>query len=83
MFRLMQQLHQISSNVQAQATESAGRSRQVETLAREGIENVHQNIGSMEETTRQVDRASLEIQELEETCLQWLFLLRWESCWDT
>ncbi len=66
----MQQLHQISSNVQAQAIEAAGRSHQVETLAREGIENVHQNIGSMEETTRQVGRASLEIQELEQSARQ-------------
>ena len=66
----MRQLHQISSNVQAQATEAAGRSRQVETLAREGIGNVHQNIGSMEETTRQVGRASLEIQELEQSAQQ-------------
>ncbi|MBI5627101.1 MAG: Tar ligand binding domain-containing protein [Nitrosomonadales bacterium] len=66
----MRQLHQISSTVQAQAVEAAGRSRQVETLAREGIENVHQNIGSMEETTRQVGRASLEIQELEQSARQ-------------
>jgi len=66
----MQQMHQISSNVQAQAIEAAGRSRQVEALAREGIEHVHQNIGSMEETTRQVSRASVEIQELEQSAQQ-------------
>ncbi len=66
----MRQLHQISSDVQAQAVEAAGRSRKVETLAREGIENVRQNIGSMEETTRQVGRASLEIQELEQSAQQ-------------
>ncbi len=66
----MRQLHQISSNVQAQAIEAEGRSRQVETLAREGIGNVHQNIGSMEETTRQVGRASEEIQELEQSAQQ-------------
>ncbi|MFZ4536793.1 methyl-accepting chemotaxis protein [Propionivibrio sp.] len=63
----MQQLHQISSNVQTKAIEAADRSRRVETLAREGIENVHQNIGSMEETTQQVSRASVEIQELEQS----------------
>ncbi|TAN84364.1 MAG: methyl-accepting chemotaxis protein, partial [Gallionella sp.] len=66
----MKRLHQISSDVQAQATGAAGRSRQVEALAREGIGNVHQNIGSMEETTRQVGRASLEIQELEQSAQQ-------------
>jgi len=66
----MQQMHQISSNVQAQAIEAAGRSRQVEALAREGIQNVHQNIGSMEETTQQVSRASLEIQDLEQSAQQ-------------
>jgi len=66
----MQQMHQISSNVQAQAIEAADRSRQVETLAREGIKNVQQNIGSMEEATRQVSRASDEIQELEQSAQQ-------------
>ena len=66
----MQQMHQISSNVQTQAIEAADRSHQVEKLAREGIDNVRQNIGSMEETTRQVGRASAEIQELEESAQQ-------------
>jgi methyl-accepting chemotaxis protein len=61
----MQQVHQISSEVQAQAVDAADRSDQVEKLAREGIDNVRQNIGSMEETTYQVSRASVEIQELE------------------
>ena len=63
----MQQLHQISSDVQTQAIEAASRSGQVESLAQEGIENVRRNIGSMEETTRQVSRASLEIQDLEQS----------------
>ena len=62
----MQQVHQISSEVQAQAIDASDRSDQVEKLAREGIENVRQNIGSMEETTHQVNRASAEIQELEQ-----------------
>lgn len=66
----MQQMHQISSDVQTQAIEAAERSHQVEALAREGIENVRQNIGSMEETTRQVSRASNEIQELEQSAQQ-------------
>jgi len=66
----MQQLHQISSNVQEQAIEAAGRSHQVEALAREGIRNVQQNIGSMQETTQQVSRASDEIQELEQSAQQ-------------
>ena len=62
----MQQVHQISSDVQVQAIDASDRSDQVEKLAREGIENVRQNIGSMEETTHQVGRASGEIQELEQ-----------------
>ncbi|MBK7674583.1 MAG: methyl-accepting chemotaxis protein [Candidatus Accumulibacter sp.] len=62
----MQQVHQISSEVQVQAIDASDRSDQVEKLAREGIENVRQNIGSMEETTYQVSRASVEIQELEQ-----------------
>lgn len=41
----MQQVHQISSDVQVQAIDASDRSDQVEKLAREGIENVRQNIG--------------------------------------
>ncbi len=63
----MRQLHQVSSSVQSQAIEAADRSRQVETLAHEGIGSVHQNIGFMEETAKQVGRASVEIQELEQS----------------
>ncbi len=66
----MQQLHQISSSVQVQAIEASDRSRQVEGLAREGIENVRQNIVSMEETTQQVSRTAVEIQELEQSAVQ-------------
>ena len=62
----MQQVQQISSEVQVQAMDASDRSDQVEKLAREGIENVRQNIGSMDETTLQVSRASAEMQELEE-----------------
>jgi methyl-accepting chemotaxis protein len=62
----MQQVHQISSEVQAQAVEASDHSDQVEKFAREGIANVRQNIGSMEETTHQVSRASVEVLELEQ-----------------
>lgn len=63
----MQQLHQTSSEVQAQALQTAERSKNVETMAQEGIEYVHRNIDSMEETTALVGRASTEIQELEQS----------------
>jgi len=66
----MQQLHNTSSAVQDQAMKAAERSRQVEALAREGIENVRQNINAMEDTTREVRRASSEIGELEESAHQ-------------
>ena len=61
----MQHVHRISRQVQEQAIDAANRSGQVEQLAREGIDNVRQNIDSMEDATRQVGRASSEIQELE------------------
>ncbi|HTY03123.1 MAG TPA: cache domain-containing protein [Rhodocyclaceae bacterium] len=61
----MQQLHQISADVQAKAIETASRSSEVEAMASAGIENVRQNIASMQDTTTQVSRASAEIQELE------------------
>ena len=63
--KAMHHVHQISAGVQVQAFDAANRSDQVEKLAREGIENVRQNIASMEATTRQVGHASGEIQELE------------------
>jgi len=63
---VMQQVHQISSDVQVQAIDASGRSDEVERLAREGIANVQQNIGSMDETTHQVSRAANEVQELEQ-----------------
>ena len=63
---VMQQVHQISSDVQVQAIDASGRSDEVERLAREGIANVHKNIGSMDDTTHQVSRAASEVQELEQ-----------------
>ena len=63
---VMQQVHQISSDVQVQAIDASGRSDEVERLAREGIANVQKNIGSMDETTHQVSRAANEVQELEQ-----------------
>lgn len=62
----MQQVRQISSEVQIQAIDASDRSDRVEKLAREGIENVRQNIDSMNEATHQVSLASGEIQELEQ-----------------
>ncbi len=63
---VMQQVYRISSDVQAQALEALAQSDQVERLARDGIENVRQNIRSMEETSDHVSRASTQTQELEE-----------------
>lgn len=61
----MQQAHHIASQVQAKALEASDHSSCVEKFAREGFDNVRQNIHQMEETTQQVHRASGEIQELE------------------
>lgn len=61
------EMHQISSSVQTQAVEAADRSRKVETLARNGIENLRLNIHAMDETTLEVRRAASEIQELEQS----------------
>ena len=66
----MHQLHQISSDVQQQAADAADRSSRVESLAREGSISVQQNIGSMDETTTQVGKASGEIRELEDSAQQ-------------
>jgi methyl-accepting chemotaxis protein len=60
----MTQMHEFSSSVQSQAVEAAERSREVETFAQQGIENLHQNIRSMEETTVEVRRAESEIADL-------------------
>ncbi len=66
----MQELHEVSSSVQSQAIEAAERSRKVESLAREGIAHVRNNIGAMEETTQEVSRASREIEDLEQSAQQ-------------
>nr|WP_273703831.1 methyl-accepting chemotaxis protein [Candidatus Accumulibacter vicinus] len=66
----MQQLHQISSSVQQQATEAVGRTREVEAFARAGIDNVKRSIASMEAATQEVGRAALEIQDLERSAQQ-------------
>jgi methyl-accepting chemotaxis protein len=66
----MQQVHQVSSTVQAQATEAVERSRRVEDLAQEGISQVRRNISAMQQTTQEVNRASQEIQELEASAVQ-------------
>ena len=64
-FNAMQQLHQISSTVQEKTIEAAGRSSEVEVLARNGLKSVQQNIASMQTTTQEVNHASAEILELE------------------
>jgi methyl-accepting chemotaxis protein len=60
----MTQMHELSSSVQSQAVKAAERSREVEAFALKGIENLHQNIRSMEETTVEVRRAASEIEDL-------------------
>jgi methyl-accepting chemotaxis protein len=60
----MTQMHEFSSSVQNQAVEAAESSREVEAFAQKGIENLHQNIRSMEETTVEVRRAAGEIEDL-------------------
>ena len=66
----MQELYQISSSVQEQAIVAAELSLKVETLARDGITLVRNNINAMEETTHEVGRASREIEELERSAQQ-------------
>ena len=63
-------LHQISSSVQMQAVDAVQRSRLVESMAKEGIQSVHQNIRSMEEATQQVNLTSAEVGELEQSAQQ-------------
>lgn len=60
----MTQMHEYSSSVQNQAAEASERSREVETFAKTGIDNLHQNMRSMEETTVEVRRAASEIEDL-------------------
>ncbi len=61
----MQGLFQISSDVQTLGIEAKNKAHQVDILARNGIENVRMTIGAMKATVQEVSRASLEIQELE------------------
>ena len=60
----MTQMHEFSSSIQSQAVEAAERSREVETFAQKGIENLNRNMRSMEETTLEVRRAASEIEDL-------------------
>jgi methyl-accepting chemotaxis protein len=66
----MDVLYRISSGVQNQANTAAERSRQTEAHAREGIENVRHNIDEMGQTALEVNRASEEIRELEQSAQQ-------------
>jgi len=66
----MRALHQISYDVQLQAVDAVKRSRLVESMAKEGIESVRQNIRSMDEATQQVNLTSAEISELEKSAQQ-------------
>lgn len=68
--KAMQQVLQVSSDVQSQADNAVERSRRVEGLAQEGISQVRRNIDAMQETTHEVSHASHEIQELEESAKQ-------------
>lgn len=61
----MQGLFQISSDVQTLGMEAKNQAQRVDTLARDGIDNIRMNIGAMKDTVQEVNRASLEIQELE------------------
>jgi len=58
-------LHKISSSVLEQAADAVQNSRLVESLAREGIASVRQNIISMDEATQRVNITSAEVGELE------------------
>ena len=68
--RAMTALHQTSSNVQIQAVDAVKRALLVESMAKDGIESVRQNIRSMEEATQQVNLTSAEISELEQSAQQ-------------
>ncbi|MGD0546999.1 MAG: methyl-accepting chemotaxis protein [Terracidiphilus sp.] len=57
-------MHESSSSIQRQAVEAAERSREVESFSQKGIDNLRQNIRSMEETTVEVRRAASEIEDL-------------------
>ncbi len=61
------QLQHISENVQTQAMGAAGRAKQTEERAREGILMVQKNISEMESTTQEVNQAAQQIFELEQS----------------
>lgn len=64
------QLHHISESVQTQATDAAGRAKQTEERAREGIRMVQKNISEMEGTAQEVNLAVDKIFELEQSAGQ-------------
>ena len=63
----MMELHMLSEKVQKQAGKATEYSRQVEALAQEGIASVNVNVGAMDDTVNEVNRASQQIQELEQS----------------
>ncbi|MCX7945482.1 MAG: methyl-accepting chemotaxis protein [Hydrogenophilus sp.] len=62
----MEQLHQIATEVEASATAAVERAQRVETLAREGREQVQRNVAAMGETVAEVAKTSEEIGRLTE-----------------
>lgn len=64
------QLQQVSENVQTQAMGAAGRAKQTEERAREGIRMVQKNISEMEGTAQEVNQAVQKISELEQSAGQ-------------
>lgn len=65
-----ERLYRISGSVQAHATDASDRARQTEAQAREGIRIVQKNISEMEGTVQEVNRAAMEISELEQAAGQ-------------
>ena len=61
------QLQQVSESVQTQAMGAAGRAKQTEERAREGIRMVQKNISEMEGTALEVNQAVQKISELEQS----------------
>jgi methyl-accepting chemotaxis protein len=64
------QLQQVSESVQTQAMGAAGRAKQTEERAREGIRMVQKNISEMEGTAQEVNQAVQKISELEQSAGQ-------------
>jgi len=59
------QLYDISESVQQLANDATERAKQTEISAREGIENIQDNIQLMEQTSVEVNRAAQQIRELD------------------